>query len=542
MKGFLRNIFVLLMGVFVGGNAQQCFAATITINESNKASYSSITVNVGDTYVVSAGTSLSLSSLSFNEQYEEPHTGTFRIEEDAEVTYTSSSAITIRGRIDNYGTFYIGSNDVTIDCGYNVGKNYPFNNYGTVVLTATATTPRKKVILKSDNADKLNLKNGKLFRTNNYDVEMQTNYNAIYLGNFYVADGNMTINMQSGYSTNAEELIVDGTLTLQNGVQRLNVNKAAFLDIINTSTWNQFDVEVAEGANLYVKNIDRTKEIQFTLTKNSSFTLCNNPSKSSSPNSPLADYGGGKYLVTMGSASTFNYIIDQYKYGNSEYQPTNKTVGGISGESDVNAGNYTVELQRYGRTVDEGSGIRITSFIQFIRYIMSLFSTREEQKVYLNGAFADIEECTDAYDNHKSELLPIELVSFNFNKTKNEFVWTTASETNNDYFVVEYSKNGKDWVECTERVASLSTTGYTYSTEPSMPINESLFSYFRLKQVDLNGEYSYSDVIAVSFTVENPCSEEFSNNKIQIRELGNKWFRLINGELIYCENDNGIGN
>ena len=36
----------------------------------------------------------------------------------------------------------------------------------------------------------------------------------------------------------------------------------------------------------------------------------------------------------------------------------------------------------------------------------------------------------------------------------------------------------------------------------------------------------------------NPCSDDFSKNKIQIREFGNKWFRLINGELIYCENDN----
>ena len=37
---------------------------------------------------------------------------------------------------------------------------------------------------------------------------------------------------------------------------------------------------------------------------------------------------------------------------------------------------------------------------------------------------------------------------------------------------------------------------------------------------------------------KNCCSDEYSGNKIQIRELGNKWFRLINGELIYCENDN----
>ena len=36
----------------------------------------------------------------------------------------------------------------------------------------------------------------------------------------------------------------------------------------------------------------------------------------------------------------------------------------------------------------------------------------------------------------------------------------------------------------------------------------------------------------------NPCSEEFELSKVQIREFGNKWFRYINGELIYCENDN----
>ena len=143
-------------------------------------------------------------------------------------------------------------------------------------------------------------------------------------------------------------------------------------------------------------------------------------------------------------------------------------------------------------------------------------------------------DCMDGVAN----FLPIELVSFNFDKSRNEFVWTTASETNNDYFVVEYSKNGKDWVECTEHVQSQSDNGYTYGTEPIMPINESLFSYFRLKQVDLNGEFSYSDIITISFTVENPCSPEFEKNKIQLRELGNKWYRNINGELIYCENDN----
>ena len=154
----------------------------------------------------------------------------------------------------------------------------------------------------------------------------------------------------------------------------------------------------------------------------------------------------------------------------------------------------------------------------------------------LIAAYSSYSDCMN--EVNMASLLPIELVSFSFDKSSKSFVWTTASEINNDYFVVEYSKNGKDWVECTDHVASMSTTGYTYNTEPIMPINESLFSYFRLKQVDLNGEYSYSNVVAVSFTVENPCSPEFEKNKIQLRELGNKWYRNINGELIYCENDN----
>lgn len=536
MRGLLRNIVVLLVSVFVCGSVM---GATYRITDANKTSFESITVAVGDTYIVSSGTTLSLTNLSFNESTSALHTGEFRIESGAVVNYTSTSNIIIKGHIVNNGELNIGSSNVRIDCGYNVGKNFPFENYGSVNLTAAPNaSPKKTLTIVSDNAEKLNLRSGTIFRTSNYNVEIQTNYNAISLGNFSVADGNMTINMQSGFSTTAEELIVDGTLTLLNGVQQLNVNKAAFLDIINTSTWNSFNVSVANGANIFVKNVDRSKQIQFNLTSNSSFTLCNNPSKSTNPNTATADYGGGKYLVTMSGGSSFNYIIDQYKYGNTEYQPTNKTVVGISGEGDVNVGSYTVELQRYGTTVSEDSGLKFKSFLQFILYILGLASVDETDKVYLNGAFANVSECEDTYNNHKSELLPIELVSFSFDKSSNAFVWTTASETNNDYFVVEYSKNGRDWIECTEYVQSQSDNGYTYGTEPIMPVNESLFSYFRLKQVDLNGEYSYSEVITISFTVENPCSEEYEDSKMQIREFGNRYYRLINGELIYCENDN----
>ena len=151
------------------------------------------------------------------------------------------------------------------------------------------------------------------------------------------------------------------------------------------------------------------------------------------------------------------------------------------------------------------------------------------------AAYASYSDCIN--EVNMASFLPIELVSFSYSKGENKFIWKTASETNNDYFVVEYSRNGKDWVECSEHVSSVSANGYSYSVKPNMSIN-SLFSYFRLKQVDYNGEYSYSNVITVSFSVDNPCSKEYESSKVQIREMGGKWFRVINGELIYCENDN----
>ena len=135
-----------------------------------------------------------------------------------------------------------------------------------------------------------------------------------------------------------------------------------------------------------------------------------------------------------------------------------------------------------------------------------------------------------------SSFLPIELVSFSFED--NTFFWETASETNNDYFVVEYSRNGKDWTECTEHIPSASDYGYSYSTSPTTDVIASVFSYFRLKQVDLNGDYSYSDVIVSENKVCEPCSEKYEANKLKVKELGNRWFRNINGELIYCEGDN----
>lgn len=78
----------------------------------------------------------------------------------------------------------------------------------------------------------------------------------------------------------------------------------------------------------------------------------------------------------------------------------------------------------------------------------------------------------------------------------NEIRWTTLSESNNDYFVLQRSEDGINF----ENVATLDGAG-TSSVEHSYSFNDdyrlSGVVYYRLKQVDFNGLSSYSEALSL---------------------------------------------
>ncbi len=97
--------------------------------------------------------------------------------------------------------------------------------------------------------------------------------------------------------------------------------------------------------------------------------------------------------------------------------------------------------------------------------------------------------------------LPIELLDFNALVCDNEVClnWATATETNNDYFTVEKTTNGVSY----EFVAKVNGAGNSvefkdYSTQDKKPYSG--ISYYRLKQTDYNGAFTYSDIKEVNFT------------------------------------------
>lgn len=131
-------------------------------------------------------------------------------------------------------------------------------------------------------------------------------------------------------------------------------------------------------------------------------------------------------------------------------------------------------------------------------------------------------------------LLPVELVYFKGEHEGNQVLltWKTASEINNDYFQVERSIDTKTW-SAVGRVTGSGSTNTPVSYSFSDQESHTGTSYYRLKQVDFDGSFSYSDVVAVYIpaghetqfvqTFPNPTDHELT---VRYKSSGNTKVRV----------------
>lgn len=94
--------------------------------------------------------------------------------------------------------------------------------------------------------------------------------------------------------------------------------------------------------------------------------------------------------------------------------------------------------------------------------------------------------------------LPVELISFvGWNEgTVNQLEWVTASEINNEMFVVERSVDGVNFVEIGSVPGNGTTDeSHTYNLTDYTPIVG--INYYRLRQIDFDGTFEYSSTIAI---------------------------------------------
>ncbi len=95
--------------------------------------------------------------------------------------------------------------------------------------------------------------------------------------------------------------------------------------------------------------------------------------------------------------------------------------------------------------------------------------------------------------------LPVELLYFNALSQSNNSVlckWATSTETNNDYFTVERSKDGVSF----EEVGNVDGSGNSNSKKEYLLTDYKAhfgITYYRLKQTDFNHTYTYSNIVTV---------------------------------------------
>jgi hypothetical protein len=128
---------------------------------------------------------------------------------------------------------------------------------------------------------------------------------------------------------------------------------------------------------------------------------------------------------------------------------------------------------------------------------------------------------SDFTGNGNGSPLPISLIDFTATP-ENDVVrveWSTISETNNDYYTVERSKNGKNF----ESIYRLNSAGNSNDLMRYIAYDNNPYrglSYYRLKQTDLDGNFTYSTLRTVNFNKVN------LNDKIKIVNHLNQFLLL----------------
>jgi hypothetical protein len=124
-----------------------------------------------------------------------------------------------------------------------------------------------------------------------------------------------------------------------------------------------------------------------------------------------------------------------------------------------------------------------------------------------------------------SVVAPVHLVSFEALRKPEqvELVWRTASEQNSSHFVLERSNDGQKFYEyASVPAAGNSSSLHLYSFADENPLEG--ISFYRLKMVDADGTFSYSEIQKV-----------FSENSFSVKIFPNPASRFVSVHSSACD-------
>jgi hypothetical protein len=225
------------------------------------------------------------------------------------------------------------------------------------------------------------------------------------------------------------------------------------------------------------------------------------------PNSG-ATYTASLYMtgITTGLPSSF---VDAHGH---TITPADQ-IGLVKKDAGINSGNWTGCGLMSGSTQPYGTQVQTTQ------------ATTSNTATVVRSGIPSFSDYGIGVEQNQNWALPVQLIYFAAVNDNNNaaLTWATASEVNNAYFEIDRSLDGVTF-DSIGQVAgngnSEVTINYAYN-DPDISLYNSPVLYYRLKQVDFDGNFTYSNIAAVNVadvqqvfhiisTYPNPFSDHFS--------------------------------
>lgn len=313
---------------------------------------------------------------------------------------------------------------------------------------------------------------------------------------------NMVVNKSVGTLYIGVNTAVDNQLDMQDGPIDLSDGTNGYDLIINNTAVSAINWTSGSGAYLVSEKTDFTSTLSWAINTTTGTHII-----------PFGNAAGTEFPVYLTLSSGDIGIVSVATYptadDNTPYAPTVTTMDdqyGTDNSANVvnrfwdlnktNSGAATVRF--YYADVDVPSGGE--SDLQPQRWSGSQWeshadsnpggSSNDAANNYAEGV--DITSFSPWTLATLSQPLPVEMLSYGAYCQEGGAVlnWSTASESDNDYFELQKSDNGIDFYHLAKvKGAGNSTVKIDYTYEDETLIRDS--RYYRIKQVDMNGKYEY---------------------------------------------------
>ncbi|HEY4290786.1 MAG TPA: T9SS type A sorting domain-containing protein [Puia sp.] len=327
-------------------------------------------------------------------------------------------------------------------------------------------------------------------------------------------------NTGGGVTLNTTSINVSKNLTLNSGL--LNTTTSRILTMLNGSTTASGDAlstSYVNGPMRYQKQSSGASTLNFPIGNSPDcrpvvLTVSHSSGSLYTYQAQLFNASAEALGYTLPPSVDNVSHIHYYTIGRTDASGVNQPVSGLSGNQTIqiyfgandyvsNGGTLTIVKNTYVAPtawIDIGgaggpiynAGANLTG---------SLTSTSAPTAFNSFSTFALADRIGGG------NVLPVGLLYFNARPDKGGvgLTWATTTESNNNYFSVERSKDGTNF-EFVEKVATKALNGNSdmqlnYTGYDASPYNG--LSYYRLKQTDLDGQDKYSEIQPVNFDQSN---------------------------------------